>query len=342
MALHKISIIIPTFNRCNDLKISISSILEQTYDNYEVLIIDNGPSTDNTYAYYSKGLINNKKVSYIRTSLKGVTYARSIGNLICTGDIIIQMDDDVSFYDTETLEKCNYLFSGFQIDVLGFIERKTEVPIITPWKGRAITESDEFMLNKLGTISNNYDVTTGFENENSKEIKLYRVQSFRSCFMAYKKDVLKKVMNFDINYSKLSWGMGFREETDFLMRADNFGCNIFLSNLSSIHHRAGIRYKSVPARTQDGRGYFAQFACHAYFAVKDLLEKKQYIKLLKWACYQFTTGAYKNPGIKVLKQKGQLRFLPHFVAGFFTGIFRAFFRKRAFIAEREYRGSIIS
>ena len=42
-----ISVIIPTYQRCNKLKVAIESVLSQTYDNYEILIIDDG-SKDGT------------------------------------------------------------------------------------------------------------------------------------------------------------------------------------------------------------------------------------------------------------------------------------------------------
>ncbi len=41
------SIIIPTFNQCDFLKVAISSVLKQSFKNYEIIIIDNY-STDGT------------------------------------------------------------------------------------------------------------------------------------------------------------------------------------------------------------------------------------------------------------------------------------------------------
>ena len=42
-----ISVVIPTYQRRDKLKVTLDSVLSQTYDNYEVLIMDDG-STDGT------------------------------------------------------------------------------------------------------------------------------------------------------------------------------------------------------------------------------------------------------------------------------------------------------
>ena len=41
------SVIIPTYNRANDLKRCLTSLVSQTYKNFEVIVCDNA-STDNT------------------------------------------------------------------------------------------------------------------------------------------------------------------------------------------------------------------------------------------------------------------------------------------------------
>jgi teichuronic acid biosynthesis glycosyltransferase TuaG len=56
------SVVIPTFNRENQIKIAIESVLAQTFENFEILIIDNGSSdnTKNVVESYS-----NNKINYI-------------------------------------------------------------------------------------------------------------------------------------------------------------------------------------------------------------------------------------------------------------------------------------
>jgi glycosyltransferase involved in cell wall biosynthesis len=58
----KIGILIPTYNRHDYLQVALSSVVNQTHDNLEIVVIDNG-STDNTARYMSQ--INDARIRYI-------------------------------------------------------------------------------------------------------------------------------------------------------------------------------------------------------------------------------------------------------------------------------------
>ena len=60
------SIVIPTYNQANFLKKAINSILEQSYKNYEIIIIDNY-SKDNTSKIVSS--FKNKKIRYFKKKI---------------------------------------------------------------------------------------------------------------------------------------------------------------------------------------------------------------------------------------------------------------------------------
>lgn len=86
------SIIIPTYNKSNTLSYSIESILNQTIEQWELIIVDDG-STDNTkdvIEYYLK--FNN--ISYIRQENKGVCSARNNGAKISKGEFLLFLDSD--------------------------------------------------------------------------------------------------------------------------------------------------------------------------------------------------------------------------------------------------------
>ena len=98
----KISIIIPTYNRGDIIIKSINSVLEQTYNNLEVLIIDDY-STDNTETLIST--INDKRIKYIKLNeKKGASFARNIGIKYATGKYISFQDSD-DIYHKDKIEK---------------------------------------------------------------------------------------------------------------------------------------------------------------------------------------------------------------------------------------------
>ena len=101
----KISVIIPTYNRGHLIFKSINSVLNQTYQNIEILIIDDG-STDNTEYLIHK--LNNSKIKYIKLKEnKGASFARNIGIQKASGKYISFQDSD-DFYHNDKLEKQYY------------------------------------------------------------------------------------------------------------------------------------------------------------------------------------------------------------------------------------------
>lgn len=94
MSQNKISVIIPTFNTGNYLIDAIKSIEVQTYQNYELIIINDG-STDNT-----KQILKNysfkdiTKIKIIHQENKGVSFARNKGIEMSSGDFICFLDAD--------------------------------------------------------------------------------------------------------------------------------------------------------------------------------------------------------------------------------------------------------
>lgn len=87
-----VSIIIPSYNRKDTILQSVNSVLEQTYSDIEVIVVDDG-STDGTEEVIKP--IRNKKLKYIRcTQNKGVAVARNIGLDNAQGEYIAFNDSD--------------------------------------------------------------------------------------------------------------------------------------------------------------------------------------------------------------------------------------------------------
>lgn len=87
-----ISVITPTYNRANYLHEAIDSVLNQSYSNFEHLIIDDG-STDNTEELVACYL-NSQKVRYFYQENQGQSVARNKGVTQAKGEFICFLDSD--------------------------------------------------------------------------------------------------------------------------------------------------------------------------------------------------------------------------------------------------------
>ena len=95
----KFSIIVPTLNSKTFLKKCITSILDQSYKNYEIIVID-GKSTDGTVEYL-KTL--GDKVKWISENDNGQADAINKGFNIATGNWITWQNSDDYYYDNNAL-----------------------------------------------------------------------------------------------------------------------------------------------------------------------------------------------------------------------------------------------
>ncbi|TSE10878.1 MULTISPECIES: glycosyltransferase family 2 protein [Aquimarina] len=107
----KFSIITITYNRANLIIETIESILKQTYQNFELLIIDDG-STDHTEDVITSYQKKNKdKIQYIKSEKIGIpSKLRNIGLRQASGEIITILDSDDIWLE-EKLEQMYNIFA---------------------------------------------------------------------------------------------------------------------------------------------------------------------------------------------------------------------------------------
>ena len=99
-AIEEISVIIPTYNRCDLLKRAINSVIKQTITPKEIIIVDNG-STDQTYQMVSSLF---PEINYFIEKKRGVSAARNKGILESKSKWIAFLDSDDTWKPTK-LEK---------------------------------------------------------------------------------------------------------------------------------------------------------------------------------------------------------------------------------------------
>jgi glycosyltransferase involved in cell wall biosynthesis len=87
-----VSVVIPTYNRASDLKRALKSVLDQTYFNWEVLVIDNY-STDGTNELISE--FNDVRIKLFKINNQGViAVSRNLGIRLSSGEYIAFLDSD--------------------------------------------------------------------------------------------------------------------------------------------------------------------------------------------------------------------------------------------------------
>jgi glycosyltransferase involved in cell wall biosynthesis len=109
-----ISVVMPVYNGQKFLKQSIDSILNQTYENFELIIVNDG-STDN-----SEKIINSysdPRIKYYKKENNGVASARTYAIKYAKGDFIVYQDDD----DISIPNRFARLLKKFDNQEIGFV-----------------------------------------------------------------------------------------------------------------------------------------------------------------------------------------------------------------------------
>lgn len=101
MQLPLVSVIIPTYNRVDYLKLTLDSVVNQTYNHIEIIVVDDG--TPNSH---SKNLCKKyKKLNYIKIENSGgPAKPRNIGIDLAKGKYLAFIDDD-DLWDRYKIEK---------------------------------------------------------------------------------------------------------------------------------------------------------------------------------------------------------------------------------------------
>lgn len=111
-----ISVVIPTYNRASLLPKAIESVLEQTVQPLEILIVDDH-STDNTREVVES--FKNEKIKYmINSRRKGANGARNTGILQAKGDYIAFQDSDDIWMQTKLEKQSNHCKEHPEVDMV--------------------------------------------------------------------------------------------------------------------------------------------------------------------------------------------------------------------------------
>ena len=109
--MNLVSIIIPVYNQEKYLAETLNSVLNQTYSNWECVLVNDG-STDNSVAILQPFLTQDNRFYFINSENKGVSNARNLALQQTKGKYVLFLDGD----DLIHPEKINLAISNFQKD----------------------------------------------------------------------------------------------------------------------------------------------------------------------------------------------------------------------------------
>lgn len=129
--MKKISVIVPIYNVCEYLDRVISSLINSTYKELEIILIDDG-STDNSGEICDKFKRIDKRIKVIHKINEGVSVARNVGLKEATGDYVGFVDsDDLVSKDMFKILYENIINTNSDISVCGFVTFKEGFPEYT-------------------------------------------------------------------------------------------------------------------------------------------------------------------------------------------------------------------
>lgn len=117
--MKKISVLMPTYNDADTITETLDSLMEQSYENWQLIIIDDG-STDNTKEVieeYKSKKDKDNKIKYIYQENKDQLLAIINGLNYIDGDYVYILHSDDLIYDNTTFEKAiDYLDKNPNVD----------------------------------------------------------------------------------------------------------------------------------------------------------------------------------------------------------------------------------
>lgn len=162
----KFSIIMPVYNVEKYVKKSIESVFEQTYNNYQLIIVNDG-STDSSAEIIRNTIKNKKNVIFVEKKNGGLSDARNYGLKYADGDYIWFIDSD-DYIRNDALEILNNN-AGADIISFGFYK-----------------------------VINNKVIEVKIKNEELDPVKRYLINVPSACMKVYKRDLfIKNKIHFE-------------------------------------------------------------------------------------------------------------------------------------------------
>lgn len=222
MSSVRVSIIVPCYNHAQFLSEALQSVLNQSYSNWECIIINDG-SLDNTEKVAEQWLIKDSRFKYIKKDNGGLSSARNAGIAVAVGDYIVTLDSDDK-YEMTFIEKATSILNN-----------KLEIGVVSSWGIRFFKNKYYDIFKPIGGTIDNFL----FSNA-SIGTAMFRKKCWEDCG-GYDEEMLKgyEDWEFYIRVAMNGWQTEIIKEPLFYYR----------------QHKSSMRVKAVSIYDKEIRFY---------------------------------------------------------------------------------------
>lgn len=269
-----VSVIIPTYNHADYLTEAVQSVLDQTYPDFEVVIVNDG-STDNTPEVVQQ--FDDRRIEYLEQENRGATAARNAGIRASSGQFMALLDAD----DILHPEK-------LQVHV-EFLERHPDVGASYNSRFEFASSSNEIRgLWRPPLVVGLSDLVLGFP--------------FSPSDMVLRRDWAFQVDLFDESYTF------YGDDLDFFCRLALAGCRFASVDRALTYRRrhSGRTIKNLPANVECALHpldtAFSDRRCPAeVLALRDVAYANHYMSWVNWAFAQDETAFGQELVLKAVR-----------------------------------------
>ena len=267
--MDKISIVVPVYNTSKYLKKCLNSLVKQSYENIEIIVVDDG-SPDDSYKIYQKFAEQDNRVKFIRKENAGVSEARNTGIDNATGDFIMFVDSD----DWMELDGCQVLIDEY-------------------YKSKAdLVLADVYCTNESGSKKSYCKVfKKEFSYKNREFIKRYQM----SCLgYAYNPFPVSKsnVSGLGSPWNKLFKASIIKKNS---LRYDSYVMGIYDDNLFTLHYLSNCKSVSYVSKPVYNYVSVSSSLTHAYKSNTIDISRRIFCKIEEFINSQKEPAEYYKP-----------------------------------------------
>ncbi len=297
-----LSIVIPTYNRRDELAAATASLRQQSRGDFECLIVDNGPSDDGTDEMCKALTAEDPRFRYFQIGAIGIFPSCNHGLRQARGRILMTMDDDVEFTDTSTID---FIVDCFDDDPgMGLMQLSEYRPDGRLRGGggsgdhsprnywRDTTMYPPGKVNRWGFIGTRQHLLRFGE--------MHEVDQVRSAAMPFRREAYEQVGGFHEPYVVL--GRGYRCETDLCLRIKHAGWRVmFAARDPQVLHKAAPKTRGWRRGGGDANYIYATNRNNLYFFLRNFWSPWSAPIFFLW---DVLVGGTQQPGaFRLLRQR---------------------------------------